>query len=107
MARVFFTNNLQRHIPCPRAEATGATLCEVLKAAWFVPVIKDERRIPVDGRVVVTRTRDGGKTFDVDRSGRSLAFGSTTGSCWVSDDQGDHWQCLGEHLPPIYCVRFA
>jgi hypothetical protein len=96
--------------------------------AWFVPAIKDERRIPVDGRVVVTRTRDGGQTFDVlrrglpqehaydltyrhaldvDRTGRALAFGSTTGSCWVSDDQGDHWQCLGEHLPPIYCVRFA
>jgi hypothetical protein len=98
------------------------------ETAWFVPAIKDEHRIPVDGRVVVTRTRDGGRTFDVlrrglpqehaydltfrhaldvDRTGRSLAFGSTTGSAWVSDDQGDHWQCLGEHLPPIYCVRFA
>src|SRR5262249_53634347 len=25
--------------------------------AWFVPAIKDERRIPVDGKLVVTRTR--------------------------------------------------
>jgi hypothetical protein len=96
--------------------------------AWFVPAIKDERRIPVDGKVVVSRTRDGGKTFevlrnglpqehaydltfrhalDVDETGRSLAFGSTTGSVWTSDDQGDSWQCLSEHLPPVYCVRFA
>ena len=26
--------------------------------AWFVPAIKDERRIPVDGELVVSRTRD-------------------------------------------------
>jgi hypothetical protein len=30
---------------------------------WFVPGIKDEKRIPVDGALVVTRTKDGGKTF--------------------------------------------
>lgn len=96
--------------------------------AWFVPAIKDEKRIPVDGRVVATRTRDGGKTFDVltdglpqrlaydlvyrhaldvDSSGSTLAFGSTTGSLWVSDDSGDHWQHVSGHLPPVYCVRFA
>ena len=28
--------------------------------AWFVPAISDEVRVPVDGRMVVTRTRDGG-----------------------------------------------
>ena len=26
--------------------------------AWFIPAIKDERRIPVDGKVVVARTRE-------------------------------------------------
>jgi hypothetical protein len=31
--------------------------------AWFAPATKDERRVPVDARLVVTRTRDGGKTF--------------------------------------------
>jgi photosystem II stability/assembly factor-like uncharacterized protein len=95
--------------------------------AWFVPAIKDELRVPVDGKLVVTRTRDGGKSFEVlrsglpqehaydlifrhafdgDRSGECLAFGSTTGSLFVSDDQGDHWTLLSAHLPPIYCVRF-
>jgi len=31
--------------------------------AWFVPGIKDEFRYPVDGKLVVTRTRDAGKSF--------------------------------------------
>jgi hypothetical protein len=96
--------------------------------AWFVPATKDEKRIPVDGKVVVTRTRDGGKSFatltqglpqeraydltyrhalDVDDSGNRLCFGSTTGSCWISEDQGESWQCLSTHLPPIHAVRFA
>lgn len=96
--------------------------------AWFVPAIKDECRIPVDGRVVVARTRDGGSSFDVlvdglpqdhaydltfrhalavSSDGNRLAFGSTTGSLWVSDDQGDHWRTVSKHLPPVYTVRFA
>src|SRR5262245_63377556 len=33
--------------------------------AWFVPEIKDEKGIPREGKLVVTRTRDGGKRFDV------------------------------------------
>jgi hypothetical protein len=96
--------------------------------AWFVPGIKDELRIPKDGELVVTRTRDGGKTFDVlknglpqshaydlvlrhalaiDESGDRLAFGSTTGSLYVTEDQGDSWQELSHSLPPVYAVRFA
>lgn len=95
--------------------------------AWFVPEIKDERRIPADGRFVVTRTRDGGKTFDilanglpsepaydivyrhaldVDSTGNHLAMGSTTGGVWVSDDQGDSWSMANVRLPPVYAVRF-
>jgi hypothetical protein len=96
--------------------------------AWFVPGIKDELRIPKDGQLVVTRTRDGGKSFDVlrkglpqshaydlvlrhalaiDESGDQLAFGSTTGSLYVTEDQGDTWQALSQSLPPVYAVRFA
>jgi photosystem II stability/assembly factor-like uncharacterized protein len=98
------------------------------ETAWFVPAVKDECRVPVDGKVVVTRTRDGGQSFDVlreglpqeqaydltyrhsldiDGSGDRLAFGSTTGSLWVSEDQGDRWESLSHFLPPVYCVRFA
>ena len=96
--------------------------------AWFVPQIKDEKRIPSGGKLVVTRTRDGGKSFEIltnglpqshaydvvyrhslalDRSGDRLAFGSTTGGLWVSEDQGDSWACVTHTLPPVYAVRFA
>ena len=96
--------------------------------AWFVPGESDEHRIPVKGRVVVARTRNGGKSFqvltkglpqdhaydltyrhalDVDDTGDRLAFGTTTGSLWVSENQGDSWETVSEHLPPVYCVRFA
>ena len=97
-------------------------------SAWFVPAQKDECRVAVDGQVAVTRTRDGGRSFeqlreglpqehaydltfrhalDVDETGEVLAFGSTTGSLWVSEDSGDHWQHVCGHLPPIRCVRFG
>jgi hypothetical protein len=96
--------------------------------AWFVPGVKDECRIPVGGRVVVARTRDGGESFevlreglpqehaydlvyrhglDVDATGDRLAMGSTTGSLWIGEEQGDRWRLVSAHLPPIYCVRFA
>ena len=95
--------------------------------AWFIPATKDEKRYPVDARLVVTRTRDAGKSFDVlsdglpdepaydlvyrhalaiSNDGESLAFGSTTGSLWVSNNQGDTWQSVSKHLPPVICVRF-
>ncbi|MEO7478730.1 MAG: exo-alpha-sialidase, partial [Lysobacteraceae bacterium] len=96
--------------------------------AWFVPAIKDERRIPVNGEVVVARTRDGGQSFDVlrdglpqqdaydlvyrhalaiDGSGDRLAFGSTTGGLWISENQGDRWQALDARLPMVHAVTFV
>ncbi|MCA9093025.1 MAG: exo-alpha-sialidase, partial [Planctomycetaceae bacterium] len=98
------------------------------KTAWFVPGVKDECRIPVDGKLTVTRTRDGGASFeslrnglpqthcydvifrhglDVDESGNRLAMGSSTGSLWISENGGDDWACLNSHLPQIYSVRFS
>lgn len=96
--------------------------------AWFVPAIKDERRIPVDGKIVVSRTRDGGKNFDVltkglpqrhaydlvwrhglavDDTGEALAFGSTSGGLWVSENGGDSWAAPDARLPPVSVVRFT
>jgi photosystem II stability/assembly factor-like uncharacterized protein len=98
------------------------------ETAWLVPAVKDECRIPVDGKVVVSRTRDGGDSFDVlrrglpqehaydlvfrhaldvDAAGDRLAMGSTTGSLWISEDGGDSWTGLPNRLPPIYQVLFA
>lgn len=96
--------------------------------AWFVPGDKDERRVALGGRVTVLRTRDGGASFeilgkglpredaydlvlrhalDVDATGERLAFGSTTGSLWVSENGGDRWHTVAEHLPPIHAVRWT
>jgi hypothetical protein len=96
--------------------------------AWFVPGVKDECRVPVDARLVVARTRDGARSFDllteglpqshaydliyrhalaVDDSGVRLAMGSTTGHLWLSENGGDAWTLVAGHLPPISCVRFG
>lgn len=97
------------------------------ETAWFVPSIKDEKRFPVDGKIVVTRTRDGGESFDVlskglpqrhaydltwrhalaiDETGERLAFGTTSGGFWVSEDGGDSWAAPDCRLPPINAVKF-
>ena len=39
--------------------------------------------------------------------GSRLAFGSTTGGLWITEDQGDQWSNVTCTLPPIYAVRFA
>lgn len=95
--------------------------------AWFAPAVKDEYRFPVDGKLVVSRTTDGGATFDVlgeglpgqdaydliyrhgldiDASGERLVMGSTTGNLWISENAGDRWGEVSSNLPPIYAVRF-
>jgi hypothetical protein len=96
--------------------------------AWFAPAIADQQRVPKGAALVVTRTRDGGRTFDecreglpqsqcyelayrhgldVSPDGRSLALGTTTGGLWISDDQGNRWQTISSSLPPIHAVRFS
>ena len=136
----------QHHNGVFRSEDTGATWREVTairpskfgfavaahprdpNTAWFVPAIKDELRIHVDGKLVVARTRDGGRSFDVlsgglpqrhaydlvwrhalavDASGDRLALGSTSGGLWISEDGGDSWAMPEARLPPIAAVRFA
>jgi hypothetical protein len=78
--------------------------------------------------VVVARTRDGGRSFDVltrglpqrhaydlvwrhalavDPMGERLAFGSTSGGVWISEDGGDSWTAPEARLPPVAVVRFA
>jgi photosystem II stability/assembly factor-like uncharacterized protein len=94
--------------------------------AWFVPAARDSDRYPVDGALVVTRTRDGGKSFEclhrglpqcnayhlvyrhalaIDSSGSVLVMGSTTGGLWVSENGGEDWNTITQDFPPIFCVR--
>lgn len=97
------------------------------QTAWFVPGVKDECRVPVDGKLVVIRTRDGGESFeslnqglpedsfdlvyrhalDIDASGERLVMGSTTGNLWISENGGDSWVLITAHLAPVYQVVFA
>ena len=93
-----------------------------------MPGVKDECRLPVDAALCVTRTRDGGKTFEalrtglpqqhcydliyrhglaVDDRGEQLMMGSTTGGLWASGDAGESWQTVSAHLPPVYAVKFG
>ena len=96
--------------------------------AWFVPAVKDECRIPVDNKLVVNRTVDGGDSFqalstglpqepsydliyrhclEVDTDGRTLMMGSTSGNLWASADGGESWQTLSTNLAEIHCIRFT
>lgn len=96
--------------------------------AWFVPGIKDECRVPVEGKLVVTRTKNGGQSFEelrtglpqencydiifrhglaIDQTGQRLAMGSSTGGLWITENSGDSWVALSNVLPQIYCVRFG
>lgn len=98
------------------------------KTAWFAPAIKDEFRYPVDGRMVVARTRDGGRTFEqltaglpqencfdlvyrhcleCDETGERLAVASSTGNVWISENAGERWTHVSGHLAPVYAVRWA
>ena len=93
--------------------------------AWFAPAEADQRRVPLAGAMAVTRTRDGGRSFQTLREGlpqahcydlvyrhglalgddaATLLMGSTTGSVWASGDGGDRWQTVTTSLPPIAAV---
>ena len=76
--------------------------------AWFVPEIKDEKRIPREGKLVVTRTRDGGKSFDVLTKGlpQSHAYDVVYRHALALDERGraprlrlDHRRLVGERGP--------
>lgn len=114
--------------PVSRFGFTVAVHPQDPETAWFVPAIADQCRVPVDGALVVNRTRDGGKTWDTLRAGlpqqhaydlmyrhaldvspdgRRLMMGSTTGGVWASDDGGDQWQAVSLTLPMVHAVRFG
>jgi len=94
--------------------------------AWVVPAISDEIRLAVNKALCGSRAADAGTAwtavreglpqqncYDVtfrhalDKSGDRLAFGTTTGSVYLSEDRGETWRCLGHDYPPVYSVRFA
>jgi photosystem II stability/assembly factor-like uncharacterized protein len=96
------------------------------RTAWLVPGKADMQRTAIDGALFIARTEDAGATwkqlrrglpqehaYDIvyrhglDNRGDHLAFGSTTGNLYVSEDRGDSWHAVANNLPPIYSVRFG
>jgi photosystem II stability/assembly factor-like uncharacterized protein len=96
------------------------------RTAWVVPGRSDRQRMALEGGLLVARTDDGGQTWKALRRGLpqeqaydvvyrhalankegAVAFGSTTGNLYVSEDGGESWATVGNNLPPIYSVRFA
>lgn len=94
--------------------------------AWVVPAESDEVRVACHRRLCVCKTEDGGETWEeltsglpqkncydfafrhcLDLQGETLAFGTTGGSLYVSDDEGERWEAISNHLPPIFSVRFV
>ena len=95
------------------------------RVAWVAPAVSAEYRVPVDRALVISRTEDGGETWQdlraglpqqhcydlvfrhaLDKTGDTLAFGTTAGNFYISDDRGDHWRCLTHNLAVVYSVRF-
>jgi photosystem II stability/assembly factor-like uncharacterized protein len=82
-------------------------------------------RYPVGGRALVWKTSDGGETwagkgvglpakdcfFTVLRqgmaaSGEGVAFGTNSGSVFLSRDEGETWKEVAKHLPTVLSVEF-
>ena len=97
------------------------------ETAWVIPAKSDQQRCAVGSRLIVSRTVDGGASWqpqqrglpegpaydlayrhalDVDAT-RAVAFGTTTGNVYFSPDGGERWECLGQNFPPVYSVRFG
>lgn len=94
--------------------------------AWVAPANSDLTRTAIKGALCICRTDDGGKTwkdlrkglpqencFDIvyrhslALSGDALAFGTTTGNLFFSNDRGESWQVINNYLPMVYSIQFA
>jgi photosystem II stability/assembly factor-like uncharacterized protein len=96
--------------------------------AWVVPLVADMQRVPPDGKLRVHRTRDAGETWT--EVGRGLpddnwsavmrdAFcadehevtglyvGTRDGCVYASNDEGDTFTLVADHLPDVLSVRAA
>lgn len=94
---------------------------------FVIPEAGTQMRFPVDGRLRVYRTEDAGASWTALTAGLpqrhvyctvlrdgmdsdhldplGLAFGTSSGHLFVSDDRGDSWRLAAEFLPPVLSVR--
>ena len=97
---------------------------------WTVPLNGAEKgRFVPDARMAVWRSRDAGATWTELRDGlpqqdaylsvlreamavdgldpAGVYIGTSSGELFASADEGDHWQSLEAHLPPIWSLETA
>lgn len=94
--------------------------------AWVIPAESDEARVPVDLKLRVCKTVDGGRTwqnltaglpqhnsFDLvlrhgfARKNGVMAFGTTNGNLYFSSDDGNLWSTLTNVLAPTSIVAIV
>lgn len=94
------------------------------RIAYTIPALSDETRVPVQKKLVVQKTSNGGKTWKAISTGlpqkycydiiyrhaftkaqKNMVFGSSTGHFYFSKNSGESWKQLKYQLPPIYAVR--
>jgi len=95
------------------------------ETAWVIPAQSDAMRIPVDLKLTVCKTVDGGKnwisvseslpdkfSFDLVlrhafvKHGNILAFGSNNGNLYLSSNGGENWISLSQNLSTVNCLIF-
>jgi photosystem II stability/assembly factor-like uncharacterized protein len=95
---------------------------------YLLPLNGDVKgRYVPDGKAAVWRTRDGGANWQPLREGlpqenvffgvlrqamatdrlapAGVYFGTSTGSLFASNDEGESWSCIAQHLPTILSVE--
>jgi hypothetical protein len=97
--------------------------------AYLLPLESDAFRCTPDGRCTVWRTTDAGSSWQPLTNGlpqehahltvlrdafttdgadpAGFYFGTRTGEVYGSTDDGDSWQLVADHLPPVLSVRAA
>ncbi|MGH3365689.1 MAG: WD40/YVTN/BNR-like repeat-containing protein [Nocardioidaceae bacterium] len=95
---------------------------------FVFPVVGAEERFPPEGKARVWRSRDAGQTWQAHGNGlpdgfytavmrdamcvddadpAGVYFGSRDGSVFASNDEGESWTAVAQHLPDVLSVRAA
>ena len=94
--------------------------------AWVIPAVSDVERVAPDLSLVVCRTEDGGQTWQPLRHGLPqeacfdivfrhslvrknglLVFGTTTGNLYLSNNDGETWNCISNNLARVDYVAIS